>query len=43
MSKDKFFNERITPEFPDSLRQFAAEADEDDLREKIIMLCDEML
>lgn len=43
MSKDKFFNERITPEFPESLRQFAAEADEDDLREKIIMLCDEML
>ena len=43
MSKDKFFNERITTEFPESLRQFIEEADADDLQEKILILCNEML
>ncbi len=37
------FNTHISGEFPESIRQFAAEADADDLREKIMLLCNEMI
>lgn len=36
-------NSYINGEFPEDIRQFAAEADADDLREKIMLLCNEMI